>query len=89
MNTASHWRPIEGNWRVTVHREDGHFWAEVHDMPGAFASGDTMEELIEALTESIAMYLSSKNVEVTIRNLRLIPVEGEHETDGQYRLVPA
>jgi len=44
---------------VTVHEEDdGSLWAEVKDLPGCFASGDTMEELQEALAEAVSLYLS-------------------------------
>jgi predicted RNase H-like HicB family nuclease len=32
-----------------IHQEDGMYWAEVADHPGLFASGETMDELIEAL----------------------------------------
>jgi predicted RNase H-like HicB family nuclease len=39
-----------------VHSEDGMYWAEVPEYPGLFASGETMDELIEALTEAWAMY---------------------------------
>ncbi len=43
---------------VTVHLEDdGSFWAEVEELPGCFASGDSLAELTEALAESISLYL--------------------------------
>lgn len=41
-----------------VHREDGMYWAEVPSHPGLFASGETMDELIEALGEAWALYTS-------------------------------
>jgi predicted RNase H-like HicB family nuclease len=48
--------------RITVHihdeGEDG-LWAKIVEMPGCFASGDTMEELHEALQEAIGLYLST------------------------------
>lgn len=47
------------DYRVLVHHEDGAFWAEVDELPGCFASGETMDELWEALTEAIGMYLST------------------------------
>jgi predicted RNase H-like HicB family nuclease len=34
-------------------------WAKIVEMPGCFASGDTMEELHEALEEAIGLYLST------------------------------
>lgn len=45
-------------YRVNVHHEDGSYWAEVDQLPGCFAAGDTMEELWESLAESIGAYLS-------------------------------
>lgn len=41
-----------------VHLEDGSYWAEVASMPGVFASGETLEELAEALREAVGMYIS-------------------------------
>ena len=36
-----------------VHQEDGSYWAEVVELPGCFASGFDLDELKEALVESI------------------------------------
>lgn len=48
--------------QVTVHihddGEDG-LWAKVVELPGCYASGDSMEELHEALEEAIGLYLST------------------------------
>lgn len=41
-----------------VRIEDGCYWADVPDLPGCFASGDTLDELFEALREGIELYLS-------------------------------
>ena len=41
-----------------VHEEDGIYWAEVAELPGCFASGHTLDELTEVLTESIRLYLA-------------------------------
>ena len=41
-----------------VRREDGMYWADVPSFPGLFASGETMDELIEALGEAWALYIS-------------------------------
>lgn len=44
---------------VTIHQEDdGSFWAEPEELPGCFASGDTLEELNENLAEAISLYLA-------------------------------
>lgn len=42
-------------YRVTIHRESTGLWAEIEDLPGCFASGETLEELHEAIAEAIAM----------------------------------
>lgn len=41
-----------------VHREDDALWAEVLDLPGCFASGESLDELREALEEAVKLYLS-------------------------------
>jgi predicted RNase H-like HicB family nuclease len=41
-----------------IHEEEGSLWAEVLDLPGCFASGSSLDELREALEESIALYLA-------------------------------
>jgi hypothetical protein len=43
---------------VDVHREDGSYWAEVRELPGCFASGDTVAELIGSVEEAVALYLA-------------------------------
>lgn len=46
-------------YTVHVHTEDdGSLWAEVVDLPGCFASGDTLDELWEALQEAVSLYLT-------------------------------
>jgi len=37
--------------------EDGSLWAEVLDLPGCFASGDSLDELRDALEEAISLHL--------------------------------
>ena len=41
-----------------IHHEDGSYWAEIAELPGCFASGDTLDELAEALQEAIVLYLA-------------------------------
>lgn len=43
---------------VDVHHEDGSYWAEVRELPGCFASGHDVPELIESVQEAIALYLA-------------------------------
>lgn len=53
-------RSQDGGRRFTllIHDEnDGMLWAEVEDLPGCFASGVDMNELMEAAAEAIGMYL--------------------------------
>lgn len=64
-------------FRAVVHSEDGILWAEVEEMPGCFATGDSIEELEESLTEAMGAYLSSHGVTVAFHGLRLEPVEDE------------
>ena len=47
-----------GKYVVQVHHEhqDDSYWAEVPELPGCFASGDTLDELAESLNEAIALY---------------------------------
>lgn len=42
---------------VRVHHEGDGLWAEILELPGCFASGDTFEELQDAVREAIEMYL--------------------------------
>jgi predicted RNase H-like HicB family nuclease len=43
---------------ATVHREQGSYWAEVRELPCCFASGDTLDELLQALEEAVNLYLA-------------------------------
>jgi predicted RNase H-like HicB family nuclease len=41
-----------------IHQEDGSYWAEVVELPGCFASGDTLDELTEALSEAVSLWMT-------------------------------
>ncbi|HEX5762528.1 MAG TPA: type II toxin-antitoxin system HicB family antitoxin [Solirubrobacterales bacterium] len=43
-----------------IHIEDGGYWAEVPDLPGCFASGDTLDELFGSLQDGVALYLAEE-----------------------------
>lgn len=43
-------------YTLLVHDENGALWAEVLELPGCFASGDSMDELLAAASEAIEMY---------------------------------
>jgi predicted RNase H-like HicB family nuclease len=49
--------------RALVHEEDGSFWAEVPSCPGLLASGQTLDELAEALQEAWLLYHDLDSVE--------------------------
>jgi predicted RNase H-like HicB family nuclease len=54
-------------YTVRVHHEPGEqLWAEVLELPGCFASGADMDELREALTEAINLYLSEPGSDVHV-----------------------
>ncbi len=42
---------------IANQHEAGSCWAEVVELPGCFASGDTIDELLEGLQEAIALYV--------------------------------
>ena len=39
-----------------VHQEDGSYWAEVVELPGCFASGETLDELRVAVDEAVRLH---------------------------------
>jgi predicted RNase H-like HicB family nuclease len=43
-----------------IHIEDSSYWADVPELPGCFASGDTLDELFESLQEGVALYLAEE-----------------------------
>jgi predicted RNase H-like HicB family nuclease len=52
-------------YTVRIHHEQPgeQLWAEVLELPGLFVSGSDMEELRQALTEAISLYLSEPGCE--------------------------
>jgi predicted RNase H-like HicB family nuclease len=42
--------------QALVHEEEGSYWAEVPSCPGLFASGFTLDELVEGLREAWVLY---------------------------------
>jgi predicted RNase H-like HicB family nuclease len=41
---------------VNIHFEDGSYWADTPELPGCFASGDTLDELLASMREGVALY---------------------------------
>lgn len=58
-----------------VHREDDAYWANIEELPGCFASGDTLDELFESLREGISLCLDesgpSPEIHVVAATLRV------------------
>lgn len=66
---------MELNVSVRV-EDDGSLWAEVQELPGCFASGDSFDELVEALAEAVFLYSNDVEGEVVIepqQRSKLIP----------------
>jgi predicted RNase H-like HicB family nuclease len=47
-----------------IHIEDGSYWADIPELPGCFASGDTLDELFESLQEGVAFYLAGESADI-------------------------
>jgi len=61
---------------VRVHFEDGAYWAEVVELPGCFASGETLDELRDALDEAITMVRPGTRGALRVDEMRvLVPNE--------------
>lgn len=42
---------------ANIHLEAGSYWADVPELPGCFASGDNLDDLLNSLREGITLYL--------------------------------
>lgn len=74
-------------YQVHVHEDDDGLWAEVEELPGCFASGETLEELQESLVEAIGLYLSSPESPMRVEMLN--PEGLSEEPGGESRFVVA
>ncbi|MFE3452350.1 type II toxin-antitoxin system HicB family antitoxin [Nonomuraea sp. NPDC059194] len=73
-----------GTYTVKVHAEqDGTAWAEVDELPGCFASGESIEELWTNLAEAIGLYLSSDEVSVKVEMQEPDPIT-VHTTEKRF-----
>ncbi|UTI66700.1 type II toxin-antitoxin system HicB family antitoxin [Paraconexibacter antarcticus] len=43
---------------IKMREEDGSLWATVEEYPGVFATGDTIEELVESVREGLELVLN-------------------------------
>ena len=62
---------------VVIHQEPGCFWSEVDELPGCFASGRTLGELTEALSEAVGLYLGDEPIALGGQPLRVGTVKVE------------
>lgn len=68
---------VSWDLKITLHLEDGAFWATVAEYPGVFATGDTLEELRESLQAGIALVLAEYGEAVPyveLAELRALPI---------------
>jgi predicted RNase H-like HicB family nuclease len=61
---------VEIRFTLSIHEEDGSFWAEVRELPGCFAAGKDFDELNEAVAEAIQIYLSDENGQIPLDRIR-------------------
>lgn len=47
--------------KVLLHTEDDMYWAEAPRYPGLFASGETLDELADAVGEAWELYSQDEN----------------------------
>lgn len=62
---------------VEVRREPSGYWAHVRELEGCFASGETLDELMEALREAISLYVGDEEPERILTRLTGLRVELE------------
>jgi len=59
-------------YTARIHHEDGTYWAEVLELPGAFSSGDSVDELLDGLKEAVALHLGDgENSTTELSELKL------------------
>jgi len=54
-------------YTARIHDEDGTYWAEVSELSGVFAAGDTVDELLDGLKDAVALYLGDVENSATER----------------------
>ena len=43
--------------KMKIHKENGYYWAESPDCPGAYTMGDTLKELDKNMKESVGLWI--------------------------------
>lgn len=74
---------------VIVHHdsETGAYWAEVVQLPGCFAAGQTREELDKSLAEAVRLYLEDTDEAQLLSNDHVEGVE-KYRLDKDHSLTP-
>jgi len=49
-------------YTLNIHEEDGEFWGQFEELPGCFAAGATIDELLESAEEALELYLRETDV---------------------------
>ncbi len=57
--------PAATELTARVHHEGGTYWADVPELPGVFASGDNLDELLAGLKEAVALCLGDGDQRAT------------------------
>ncbi len=77
---------------VEIHYEGGGYWAHVRELPGCFATGDTLGELTEALESNVALYLTPTDETAADDSIEgedgLVLPEDDLAADDDYAEVP-
>lgn len=58
--------------KANIHHEGGSYWANVSELPGCFAAGDSLDELLDSLKEGIELYLGESGAGVERGRLELV-----------------
>jgi predicted RNase H-like HicB family nuclease len=61
----------ERSLHIEVHREDGRFWTQVTEWPGCFATGETLQELMEAGQDNLALCVTLDGHDLTDIKVRI------------------
>ncbi len=46
-------------YTLNIRHEDGIYWANIEQIPGCFATGDSMDELMTNMAEAVGLALST------------------------------
>ncbi len=55
---------------ANIHLEDGSYWADVPELPGCFASGDSLDELFDSLREGVQLYLEDDGAKSSLLRVK-------------------